>query len=64
MIQTYEPYRGIIICRSGGSYVSTADHLTEIAKKDKEIKRLKEEMKRMVKFIPRDITETSWTTTR
>ena len=32
--------------------------------KDREIKRLKEEMKGMIKFIPRDITETSWTTTR
>ena len=41
MIQTYEPYRGIIICRSGGGYVLTTDYLAEIAKKDKEIEGLK-----------------------
>jgi len=47
MIQTYEPYRGIIICRSGGSYVLTTDHLAEINKKNKEIERLKGENKRL-----------------
>ncbi len=64
MIQTYEPYRGVIICRSGGSYVSTADHLAEIAKKDKELERLREEMKGMMKFIERDITKIGWDSTR
>ena len=58
MIQTYEPYRGIIICRSGGSYVLTTDYLAEIDKKDKEIEKLKRENKRLRQV--NTVSETRW----